>query len=86
MLLRVWLCDGRFMDQGKFVPDKIIFEVLVAAVERAKGQGKHILLDGFPRWGCLSRLNVVGFCAGVGCPDAFKGQRKVLPLAAQAVR
>lgn len=40
---------GRFMDQGKFVPDKIIFEVLVAAVERAKGQGKHILLDGFPR-------------------------------------
>eukprot|EP00903_Cladosiphon_okamuranus_P017088 g15746.t1 len=38
-----------FMDQGKFVPDQIIFEVLVAAVERAKGQGKHILLDGFPR-------------------------------------
>lgn len=43
----------RFMDQGKFVPDQIIFEVLVAAVERAKGQGKHILLDGFPRWGML---------------------------------
>ncbi len=52
--LRVVVCLGRFMDQGKFVPDKIIFEVLVAAVERAKGEGKHILLDGFPRWGALS--------------------------------
>lgn len=39
-----------FMDQGKFVPDQIVFEVLMAAVERAKGRGKHILLDGFPRW------------------------------------
>ncbi|CAM9615599.1 unnamed protein product [Ectocarpus sp. 6 AP-2014] len=38
-----------FMDQGKFVPDEIIFEVLMAAVERAKSRGKHILLDGFPR-------------------------------------
>ncbi|CAN0377033.1 unnamed protein product, partial [Ectocarpus sp. 13 AM-2016] len=38
-----------FMDHGKFVPDQIIFEVLMAAVERAKGHGKHILLDGFPR-------------------------------------
>lgn len=54
MLLCVLFRVGRFMDQGKFVPDKIIFEVLVAAVERAKGEGKHILLDGFPRWGGLS--------------------------------
>ncbi|CAM9199541.1 unnamed protein product, partial [Hapterophycus canaliculatus] len=38
-----------FMDRGKFVPDEIIFEVLLAAVERANGRGKHILLDGFPR-------------------------------------
>lgn len=40
---------GRFMDRGKFVPDQIIFKVLVTAIERAKGRGKHILLDGFPR-------------------------------------
>ena len=39
----------RFMDEGKFVPDKIIFEVLVAAVERVKRRGKHVMLDGFPR-------------------------------------
>lgn len=49
MTARMFFVYCRFMDQGKFVPDQIIFEVLVAAVERAKGQGKHILLDGFPR-------------------------------------
>ncbi|CAM9472756.1 unnamed protein product [Laminaria digitata] len=38
-----------FMDEGKFVPDEIIFEVLVAAVERVKRRGKHVMLDGFPR-------------------------------------
>lgn len=38
------------MDRGKFVPDAIIFEVLEAAVEREKGRGKHIMLDGFPRY------------------------------------
>lgn len=38
-----------FMDRGKFVPDEIIFEVLLAAVGLANGRGKHILLDGFPR-------------------------------------
>ncbi|CAM9914460.1 unnamed protein product [Ascophyllum nodosum] len=38
-----------FMDQGKFVPDAIILELLLAAVEQAKSRAKHIMLDGFPR-------------------------------------
>lgn len=46
----------RFMDQGKFVPDGIILEILVAAVDQVKDQGKHIMLDGFPR--CLQRPGV----------------------------
>lgn len=48
----------RFMDSGKFVPDDIIFEVLVAAVDQAKGRGKHIMLDGFPRWDVFLQLYV----------------------------
>lgn len=47
------ILSRRFMDEGKFVPDKIIFEVLVAAVERVRGGGKHVMLDGFPRWGAF---------------------------------
>ncbi|CAM9683838.1 unnamed protein product [Pylaiella littoralis] len=38
-----------YMDRGKFVPDHIIFKVLAAAIKQAKGRGKHILVDGFPR-------------------------------------
>ncbi|CAM9533315.1 unnamed protein product [Sphacelaria rigidula] len=37
------------MDRGAFVPDDIIIKLLIQAVGRAQGGGKHTLLDGFPR-------------------------------------
>lgn len=44
-----FILHDRYMDRGKFVPDHIIFKVLAAAIKQAKGRGKHILVDGFPR-------------------------------------
>lgn len=38
-----------FMDRGAFVPDDVMISIVVDGVHRAKGSGKHTLLDGFPR-------------------------------------
>lgn len=52
-----------FMDRGAFVPDDIIIKLLIQAVGRAQGGGKHTLLDGFPR--CVSFSSV---CVSVYLP------------------
>ena len=37
---------AEFMDSGKLVPDQLIIEMMVGAIESAKG---NCVLDGFPR-------------------------------------
>ncbi|MFO0981731.1 MAG: nucleoside monophosphate kinase [Planctomycetota bacterium] len=39
----------RFMDDGKLVPDELVFEILFAKLGLGKGMARAFILDGFPR-------------------------------------
>lgn len=38
-----------FMDKGDFVPDSLVINMILGRIERIVSDGKHVLLDGFPR-------------------------------------